>query len=232
MNLLRSRAPLLVVALLAACSGRYSDLLEPNDITTTIAPSLTKVCIGDTAALRMAIAGQPIWASVAWRSDNVQVATVDQTGIVHVIKGGDVTIRAMLAADTNVKATMFVSAKASLGTAASFQWIRVSGTSTPANINALRGAIDILVSTPARRDCYVSPTWTRAELRVGAPDGTRDSTVAVLSGGRIDFDSQVQFTFDTAALPNGEYQLSVRYVDPVSHLSESSARQAFTIQNP
>src|SRR5690606_40436249 len=103
---LRLVAVLLAPLVLAGCFGGASGGPQNNVTGVSITPQSLTLDVGESYALQVEVLGsQNVSQSVAWRSSDPAIATVNENGVVTAVaSGGPVTITATSRADATTSA--------------------------------------------------------------------------------------------------------------------------------
>jgi hypothetical protein len=208
----RALATALILAVGAACSPSSSSPTQSGSARFSISPNAAATCVGDTLVMSASLGSTLVPdTNVTWNSSNPAVDSVDYFGVVHVVGSGTAIISADLKADHSKSASASFSSAPAAGTAPTIRSITISGTSTAADVNNIRGSVDIRVPAPLAASC-LSLAFGSAELVVHR-DST-DTVVATTSSGNTPFTggSVVVLTLNSTSVPDGSYALYVRFI--------------------
>lgn len=120
---LRLVAVLLAPFVLAGCFGGASGGPQNNVTGVSITPQSLTLDVGESYALQVEVLGsQNVSQSVAWRSSDPAIATVNENGVVTAVaSGGPVTITATSRADATKSATATVTVAMSSAACAAYE---------------------------------------------------------------------------------------------------------------
>lgn len=222
------------LAALAACSSEAPSKPAVTDSVGIclcgpyVRPASAALNAGDR--IQFTVVGWPGYTEFRWRSSNPAIAVVDSmTGWTTALSPGSATILAAAVKDRTVQGAAAVMVGGSVGSMETprIEAVNEVATGMPANLSALSGDVDVLVS-------YANPKAGDVVSLV-ISNGSRDTSVA-----KVGLDSgSKHFTlrWATAArvgavptFPNGPYLFSVALA--TSGQTVTSARNNAIVVNP
>jgi Bacterial Ig-like domain (group 2) len=171
----------------------------------TVAPPSVQLKIGDKVTLAASVDAGPgvTDRTVTWSSSNSSVATVDQTGTVTAVSGGNATIIAASKANPAVQGASAVSVAASVAATISIANVNQttcsflgSCNSVPANLAAIMGQIDVTMNVDAG-----TQTLAGVDLIMNCSGTGNSGTDTVVASQNIGSSDQAPLGSEQAAAP-------------------------------
>ena len=205
----------------------------PPQVTVTVTPSQFDLAVGGTRQLVAQVSGTTN-QSVTWSSDDPQVASVSNTGLVTGVSDGTTIIRATSVANPQAVGTAAVTVSRITGEIV-IQRITAGNTNVPVNPNAIVGQIDVTVEFSAPQGSGVTGVKVLVDDQEICSQSVSDASLGDEAGALATMVCPIitnAFNPETGepAFLNGQYTIGAQLVTSAGAVN-AQANQTVTFAN-